>query len=290
MKNLVKIALLTTSLISTAAYGGGDSKTSIPSTSKETSVKLTDTSVVAEYDGKKVTVKDIMKELKEIFDNQPSMKGKNFQDLDKQMQENVVKGYVHSKLVEKEIASSHIEDSKEFKEKLSQAKTQIAQQLFVENKIKSKITDSTILAEYEKMKKELVGKEEVKASHILVEKEETAKEVKAKLDKGSKFSDLAKEYSSDEGSKSNGGELGYFSKGQLVPEFENSAFSMKKGQISDPIKSQFGWHIIKVEDKRPIKVPTLEEAKPSIQAKLSREVFEEYLKELDKKSNLKLML
>ncbi len=289
MKNLLKIALLTTSLISTMAYAADNIKTE-SSVTKEATVKLTDSSVVAEYNGNKVTVKDIMKDLKEIFDNQPTMKGKGFQDLDKSMQENVVKGYVHSKLVEKEIAASKIEDSEEFKTKLSQAKTQIAQQLFVENKIKSKVTDALIAAEYEKMKKELAGKEEVKASHILVEKEEIAKEVKSKLNKGAKFADLAKEYSSDEGSKANGGELGYFTKGQLVPEFENKAFSMAKGQISDPVKSQFGWHVIKVEDKRPMKVPTLEEAKPTIQGKLSREVFEEYMKELDKKSNLKIML
>ncbi|AUJ25713.1 MULTISPECIES: peptidylprolyl isomerase [Virgibacillus] len=90
---------------------------------------------------------------------------------------------------------------------------------------------------------------EIQAQHILVEDEETAKKVKKKLDDGGKFSDLAKEYSTD-GSAEKGGDLGYFSAGQMVPEFEDAAYSMKKDEISDPVKTQHGFHIIKVNDIR----------------------------------------
>ncbi|RFA35225.1 foldase [Virgibacillus dokdonensis] len=90
---------------------------------------------------------------------------------------------------------------------------------------------------------------EIKAQHILVEDEKTAKEVKKKLDDGKKFSDLAKEYSTD-GSAEKGGDLGYFSAGQMVPEFEDAAYSMKKDEVSDPVKTQHGFHIIKVNDIR----------------------------------------
>lgn len=91
---------------------------------------------------------------------------------------------------------------------------------------------------------------EIKAQHILVEDEKTAKEVKKKVDDGGDFAKLAKEYSTDTGSAEQGGDLGYFSSGQMVPEFEDAAYSMKKGEISDPVKTQHGYHIIKVNDIR----------------------------------------
>ena len=92
--------------------------------------------------------------------------------------------------------------------------------------------------------------EEVKASHILVEDEETAKDLYAQLQNGADFAKLAKENSTDPGSKDEGGELGFFTRGSMVAEFETAAFALKPGEISEPVKSQFGWHIIKVEDKK----------------------------------------
>ena len=282
MKNFLKIVLLSSTLISSMAYSAEEAVIPVK--------KFTDSSIVAEFNGVKVTLKEVLDQFKEILETQPAMKGKKFEDLDKNMQESMIKGYVNSKLIENAAKTSKTQDSQAFKDKLEQVKQQLAQQMFIENIVKQKVSDSVINAEYDKIKKDLNGKEEVKASHILVEKEETAKEVKAKLDKGGKFAEIAKEYSTDEGSKANGGELGFFSKGQLVPEFENKAFSMKKGEISDPVKTQFGWHVIKLEEKRAVKAPTLEEAKPSIQNKLGREAIEQYIKELENKSNVKIIL
>ncbi|MGG6432606.1 peptidylprolyl isomerase [Anoxybacillus sp. D401a] len=92
-------------------------------------------------------------------------------------------------------------------------------------------------------------KPKVKASHILVDDEKTAKEVKAKLEKGEDFAKLAKEYSKDTGSAQNGGDLGWFGPGKMVEEFEKAAYALKVGEVSDPVKTQFGYHIIKVTDK-----------------------------------------
>lgn len=282
MKNLLKIVLLSSTLISSIAYGTDEIK-------KDTKT-FSDSSVVAEYKGIKVTLKEVLGQFKDLMENQPAMKDKKFDELDKNIQENMIKGFIHAQLLDQEAKSSKIQESAAFKEKLDQIKQQLVQQTFIENIIKQKVTDASISSEYEKLKKELSGKEEVKASHILVETEEKAKEVKSKLDKGEKFENLAKQYSTDEGSKANGGELGFFSKGQLVPEFENTAFSMKKGEVSAPVKTQFGWHVIKLDEKRAMKVPTLEESKPSIQNKLGREAIEAYITELDKKSNIKIFL
>lgn len=107
-----------------------------------------------------------------------------------------------------------------------------------------KVSDKELKERYDRMKTK------VKASHILVKDEKTAKEVKKKLEDGGDFAKLAKKYSTDEGTTDQGGDLGFFSVGKMDPAFEDAAYSLKKGEISDPVKSQFGYHIIKVTDKK----------------------------------------
>src|SRR5699024_6758581 len=121
--------------------------------------------------------------------------------------------------------------------------------------------------QYERMKTE------IKAQHILVPDEDTAKEVKKKLDDGEDFAKLAKEYSTDESNKDDGGKLGYFSVGEMDPAFEDAAYSMKKGEVSDPIQTQFGFHIIKVNDKRESEedIGSLKENKDDIRSELISE-------------------
>ena len=106
--------------------------------------------------------------------------------------------------------------------------------------------------------------EEVRARHILVETEEKAKEILAKLKAGGDFAALAKAESKDTGS-SDGGDLGYFAKEQMVPEFSEAAFKLEKGALSEPVKSQFGWHIIKLEDRRNKPIPEYEQVKGQIE-------------------------
>ena len=164
------------------------------------------------------------------------------------------------------------------------------QQEILERQIKDKITDKMVEDEYKTLTANLKGQEEVKTSHILVDTEDKAKEIKKKLNKGSNFADLVKEFSKDEGSKANGGEIGYVLKGQLVPEYEEKAFALKKNEISDPIKTQFGWHIIKMIDKRPVQIPTKEQADQSIRNKLSKDIVEKYFTELAEKAKIELKL
>jgi foldase protein PrsA len=111
-------------------------------------------------------------------------------------------------------------------------------------------------------------KPEIKASHILVQDEKTAKEVKAKLDKGEDFAKLAKEYSQDPGSAQKGGDLGYFGPGKMVPEFEEAAYKLKVGEVSEPVKSSFGYHIIKVTDKKELK--PFDKMKPELEKEIKR--------------------
>jgi peptidyl-prolyl cis-trans isomerase C len=116
---------------------------------------------------------------------------------------------------------------------------------------------------YDDAVKQVKNEEEVHARHILVQTEEEAKAIIVQLKGGADFATLAKEKSKDPGA-ADGGDLGYFTREQMVPEFAEAAFRLDKGQISDPVKTQFGWHVIKVEDKRIKPTPTFEQVKPQI--------------------------
>ena len=125
-------------------------------------------------------------------------------------------------------------------------------------------TDDALHKVYDEAVKKMTNEEEVHARHILVATEDEAKAIEAQLKGGADFAALAKEKSKDPGA-ANGGDLGYFTKDQMVPEFAEAAFKLDKGQISDPVHTQFGWHIIKVEDKRIKPTPTFDQVKPQLE-------------------------
>ncbi len=137
----------------------------------------------------------------------------------------------------------------------------------------------------------LPDEQEVHARHILFRAEAgdekaskaaeaKAKAVEARLAKGEDFAKLANELTEDPSGKTNGGDLGYFTKGQMVPEFANVAFSLDKGKVSAPVKTQFGWHVIKVEDKRTKPKPTYDEVKPQIEQFVARKAQAELVTKL----------
>lgn len=141
-----------------------------------------------------------------------------------------------------------------FESRVNYLKRRALRELYFEKVIKASVSDADAKKLYDDQVKLLKPEEEVQARHILVESEDKAKEIAEKIKGGGKFEDIAKENSKDPGSKDDGGNLGYFGHGQMVPQFEEVVFKMQKGDVSAPVQTQFGWHLIKVEDKR-VKAP-----------------------------------
>ncbi len=161
----------------------------------------------------------------------------------------------------------------------------LQQRKWVESQIgdSAEVTDADVAKFYEENKQEFEQPETVKASHILFLTKpddtedvsnaqlEKAKEAAAKAKKGDDFAALAKELSEEPGAKESGGDLGFFSKDRMVPEFSEAAFQLKTGEISEPVRTQFGWHVIKVEDKKEAGTSSLEEVKPQLSAYLKQD-------------------
>jgi len=156
---------------------------------------------------------------------------------------------------------------------IDQVREDIEHYLLAEKMIEPsiKITEKEMKTYFEKNKDSFDQKEQVKASHILVKDEATAKKVKKELDNGKDFAELAKKYSTDKSNAATGGELGYFAKGEMAEEFEKAAFSLKIDEVSEPVKTEFGYHIIKVSDKKAAKAAEYEEHKKEIKEKLMDE-------------------
>lgn len=158
--------------------------------------------------------------------------------------------------------------------------------LYFEKKIAGAVSDADAKAVYDKQIASIPPVEEARASHILVEKKEDADAIEAQLKAGGDFAAIAKEKSKDTGSGAQGGDLGYFAKGQMVKPFEDAAWAMKVGEVSQPVQSQFGWHIIKLVDKRNRPAPTFDSVKDRIVTGLVQQKAEEVIGGLRKDAKI----
>lgn len=199
---------------------------------------------------------------------------------------NVVRGVVSERLMLKDAEAGKLHERRDVQKKLDAARRQVMVQehLRVRN---INIPEETIKARFDSMVEKAKGQQQAHASHILVEGEEEAKEIKKQLDDGADFALTAKRRSADVGSSAGGGDLGWFNKEQMVEEFANAAFALDTDQISEPVKSSFGWHIIKLHEKRDMPLPPYEEARLTIEEQLRQEANQEYIVDLLKKADIK---
>jgi peptidyl-prolyl cis-trans isomerase C len=202
--------------------------------------------------------------------------------------ENVLAFLIDMKIVAKAAEDEKIADTDDFKKRLAFTKNRLLMDSLLAAKGKAANTDEAMKKVYEDASKQISGEQEVRARHILVETEDEAKAVKAELDKGADFAELAKKKSKDPGA-SDGGDLGFFTKDQMVPEFSEVAFKLEPGKISDPVKSQFGWHIIKVEEKRNRKPPDFEQVKAQIETYVTRKAQADYVGKLREAAKIERM-
>jgi foldase protein PrsA len=225
-------------------------------------------------------------------------------DLYDEMKDAIGLQVVENLILQQAIESEFSVSDKEVEEEIKKQKEQygdsfemyLAQsgmtEKFFEKNVKSQMIQTKMLDSLEVTDEEIKAglanaKKEIHARHILVEDEKTAKEVRKKVEEGGDFEELAKEYSTEPAAQDTGGDLGWFGTGRMVPEFEKAAFALKKGEISEPVKSSFGYHVIELLDTREAKVEaTDEELKATVEDNLKRAKFEEKLISLLKDSNI----
>ena len=194
---------------------------------------------------------------------------------------------VTSQLLLIEAKKQNLAEDPEVKAQMRFAQDNILEQTYIERKVAAIVTDDAIKARYEDTVKKQPGKDEVHARHILLENEADAKQVIADIKGGAKFEDLAKTKSKDPSAAQNGGDLGFFSKDEMVPEFAAAAFKLKPGELIDaPVKTQFGWHVIEVIEKRQAPPPTLEESKASIVTELRNGAAQKIIEGIEKDASV----
>ncbi len=203
-------------------------------------------------------------------------------------------------LVAKAAETKKVADTVAFKRRIAFARDKLLMEELLQSVGKAALTDDAMHKVYDEAVKQMGEVQEVHARHILIraapgdEKaskaaEDKIKAIIARLKKGEDFEKVAKEVTEDPSGKANGGDLGYFSKEQMVPEFSEVAFKLEKGQISEPVKTQFGWHAIRVEDKRVKPAPTFEEVKPQIENFVTRKAQAELVTSLRASAKIEKM-
>lgn len=238
--------------------------------------------VVATVDGKKIY-------FSEVVEAQRAMGQQAMQMPLEMIQTMLINSIADRKLVVDAARKEGVDESERFKKRMAQVEEFILQREFLDKLAKDAASDKAIQASYDDMVKNFKPQMEVQARHILLKEEETAKDVIKALDGGADFAELAKEKSTGP-SGANGGDLGFFSKGAMVPEFEAAAFALKAGEYSkEPVKTQFGYHVIKVEESRPSQPPKLETIKEQLKGQIANQAVAAYVADLRKGAKIVLL-
>ncbi|RDJ21797.1 peptidylprolyl isomerase [Bosea caraganae] len=235
--------------------------------------------VVAKVDGMNITERDLTSATEDLQERLAQLPEERKRD-------ELVNFLVDLKLGAKAAAAAKIAETPEFASRLAYMRDKLLLDEYISRESKKAVTPEAARKLFDDTVKTMAPEEEVHARHILVEDEAKAKEVAERLKKGEDFAKVAAELSKDPGSGKEGGDLGWFTKERMVPEFAEAAFKLEKGQVSDPVKSQFGWHVIKLEDKRSKPLPKFEEVKPQIDQYLERKAQQDIVVALREKAKI----
>ncbi|MBJ6124087.1 peptidylprolyl isomerase [Microvirga splendida] len=266
-------------LLAGAALAQTPATPAAPATSPATVPAVDPAKVVARVNGIEITEGDLAIAAEDSALQMPNIPDEQKRDL--------LIGYmIDLKLGAKAAEAAKVGSGAEFARKLAYNRDKTLLDQYLEQEAKKAVTAEAARKLYEETVKSVPAEQEVRARHILVENEEEAKKIAARVKGGEDFAKVAGEVSKDPGSKTDGGDLGFFTKDRMVEPFAEAAFKLEPGQISDPVKSQFGWHVIKVEEKRSKPAPTFEETKDQVEAYLARKAQQDLILGLRKDAKI----
>ncbi|MBI4809126.1 MAG: peptidylprolyl isomerase [Nitrosomonadales bacterium] len=203
-----------------------------------------------------------------------------------EMRKAIREDLINLEVISQTAAKNGLDKQADTAQQLELARQSVLAGAFVQDYVKSNpVSAEAMKQEYETMKAR-VGNKEFKLSHILVESEDEAKKAIAEVKKGAKFGKVAKSKSKDPGSKDNGGDLGWAVPSNFVQPFAEAAMKLTKGQISAPVQTQFGWHVIRLEDTRELKVPTFDEMKPQLEKRMQQQAIQKLIEDLRGKAKI----
>lgn len=235
--------------------------------------------VVARVNGIAITEADLA-----IAEEDPSL---SLPGMSEQQKRELLVGYlVDLKIGAAAAEAAKVGDSPDFARRLAYFRDKLLLDEYLEREVARVVTPEAARKLYDDTVKSITPEEEVRARHILVDGEDDAKKVAERLKKGEDFAKIAGEVSKDPGSKAEGGDLGFFTKERMVAPFAEAAFKLQPGQISEPVKSQFGWHVIKVEERRQKPIPAFEEMREQIDNYLARKAQQDVILALREKAKV----
>jgi peptidyl-prolyl cis-trans isomerase C len=235
--------------------------------------------VIARVNGVDITEGDLA-----LAAEDPALQMPNVPEAQKR---DLLTGYmIDLKLGAKAAEAAKVGSGAEFTRKLAYNRDKTLLDEYLDQEAKKAVTPEAARKLYDETVKSVPTEQEVRARHILVENEDDAKKIATRVKGGEDFAKVAGEVSKDPGSKTDGGDLGFFTKDRMVEPFAETAFKLEPGQISDPVKSQFGWHVIKVEEKRAKPAPTFDETKDQVETYLARKAQQDLIMGLRKNAKI----
>ena len=267
-----------------AAYFGYDAYKKSGAASGVASVAAGEDPIVATVDGGEIRRSDLEKIYKNMARHIPQLASAPMDSL----YDSLLDQAINQKLVAYKVRVENIAADDEFKAQLESIRQDLARDFWMKKAVDRRLTDERLRERYDEMVKGMPAEDEVRARHILVETEAEAKKLITKIKAGASFADLAKASSKDPASQG-GGDLGYFTHSGVVPEFADAAFAMQKGGLSDkPVRTKFGWHVIQVEDRRPVQAPAFEDIADQIRGDLAGQTRGEVLGDLRKSVSIQV--
>lgn len=235
--------------------------------------------VLATVNGKDVTMADVIATAQDLPQQYQSQLSSLFPAL--------VERLIDFKLLEEAGREKGLAENDQVREAVARAESEAIGQVYLQQAIDEAATDERLQAAYEQYKADFEAQEEVRARHILVEEKEQAEDLIAELDAGADFAALADEHSMDEGTE--GGDLGYFTQDRMVEPFADAAFEMEAGSYGkEPVETEFGWHVIKVEDSRMTEPPQMSEVRGELEQQIASEAIEEILADLRSDADIEM--